>query len=176
MPNDRKPKADSKANSADDQNATASRRLGQLNGQLQTGSDANTSRRRTKAKASPLPADWSDVLGELDKIRKLAATPKSDTTGYIRHKMAGKLWVRERIELLLDKGSFKEVGSAAGTATWKKPTGFKATIEEQEKEVVDDFLPSNNVQGQASVAIVMRDCLLTASIQALERSEGDKYY
>lgn len=150
MPDDPQGKTGSKSSPASAQNYIASRRLGQLNGQIQTGNDeANKSRRRAKAKASPLPADWSDVLGELDKIRKLAATPKSDTTGYIRHKMAGKLWVRERIELLLDNGTFREVGSAAGTATWVKPPGIKATIEEQEKEVVDDFLPSNNVQGWA---------------------------
>jgi len=55
--------------------------------------------------------------------------------------------VRERIELLLDPGSFDEVGSAAGTATWSKPEGVKHSVIEEEKEVVTDFTPSNNVQG-----------------------------
>ena len=103
--------------------------------------------KKARGKKSDQPADWSDVLSELDQVRKLAQTPKTETTGYKRHKQAGKLWVRERIELLLDKSSFREVGSAAGTATWVKTKGPKRSIIEEEKEVVADFSPSNNVQG-----------------------------
>lgn len=127
--------------------------------------------RKSKPRRTELPADWSDVLSELDhvseisivdlfnqhaltnlKVRKLAQTPKTETTGYQRHKQAGKLWVRERIDLLLDRGTFREVGSAAGTATWIKPDGPKRTVIEEEKEVVSDFTPSNNVQGISSTA------------------------
>jgi hypothetical protein len=103
------------------------------------------------SRRSELPADWSDVTAELEHVRKLARTPKSDTTGYIRHKQAGKLWVRERLDLLLDPGSFREVGSAAGTATWAKPDGPKRSVVEEEKESVVDFTPSNNVQGKLSL-------------------------
>jgi acetyl-CoA carboxylase carboxyltransferase component len=103
--------------------------------------------KKPKSRRSELPADWSDVTAELENVRKLARTPKSDTTGYIRHKQAGKLWVRERLDLLLDPGSFREVGSAAGTATWAKPDGPKRSVVEEEKESVVDFTPSNNVQG-----------------------------
>lgn len=104
--------------------------------------------KKSKIRKNELPPDWSDVLSELDHVRKLAQTPKTETTGYQRHKEAGKLWVRERIDLLLDPGSFREVGSAAGTATWYKPKGPKRSVIEQEKEEVSDFTPSNNVQGR----------------------------
>jgi hypothetical protein len=125
-------------------------RLSQLNAQV---GPASTVKKSKKNRGSELPADWSDVLGELDLVRKFAQTPKYDTTGYIRHKEGGKLWVRERIELLLDPGTFAEVGSAAGTATWSKPDGPKHSIIEEEKEVVRDFTPSNNVQGAYSAGL-----------------------
>jgi hypothetical protein len=104
--------------------------------------------RPKKVKKSELPADWSDIRSELDKIRQIAQTPRTETTGYIRQKQAGKLWVRERIEMLLDQGSFREVGSASGTVDWVKPPGPKATVIEEEREVVDGFTPSNNVAGE----------------------------
>jgi hypothetical protein len=126
---------------------TAAQRLSQINSHV---APAFTAKKSKKNRSSELPADWSDVLGELDMVRKFAQTPKYNTTGYIRHKEGGKLWVRERIELLLDPGTFDEVGSAAGTATWSKPDGPKQSIIEEEKEVVTDFTPSNNVQGMCS--------------------------
>jgi hypothetical protein len=124
--------------------STATQRLSQINSHVAPASNAKKSK---KNRGSELPADWSDVLGELDLVRKFAQTPKYDTTGYLRHKEGGKLWVRERIELLLDPGTFDEVGSAAGTAVWSKPDGPKHSVIEEEKEVVTDFTPSNNVQG-----------------------------
>jgi hypothetical protein len=130
--------------------STAAQRLGQINFHVAPASAAKKSK---KNRGSELPADWSDVLGELDLVRKFAQTPKYNTTGYIRQKEGGKLWVRERIELLLDPGTFDEVGSAAGTATWSKPTGPTHSIIEEEKEVVTDFTPSNNVQGMCSPAL-----------------------
>jgi hypothetical protein len=123
---------------------TAVQRLGQINSHV---APAPSTKKSNKNRGSELPADWSDVLGELDLVRKFAQTPKYKTTGYIRHKEAGKLWVRERIELLLDPGTFEEVGSAAGTATWSKPDKPQRSVIEQEKEIVTDFTPSNNVQG-----------------------------
>lgn len=124
--------------------SSAAKRLDQITSHVATAPKKKQSK---KNRGSELPADWSDVLAELDVVRKFAQTPKYDTTGYIRQKEAGKLWVRERIELLLDPGTFEEVGSAAGTATWSKPAGPKNSIIEEEKEVVTDFTPSNNVQG-----------------------------
>ena len=87
------------------------------------------------------------MLAEIDKVRRLGETPKSESTGYKRHKAAGKLWVRERLELLLDTGSFREVGSLAGTVNWIYPDGPKHNVIEEEKQVVGSFTPSNNVQG-----------------------------
>ena len=100
---------------------------------------SNTGRRRRRAKQDELPADYSDILGHLATLRKMAATPDTKKTGYIRQKQAGKLWVRERIEQLLDKGSFREVGSMTGKVKWQQ-TG---PLTEKPKE----FVPSNNVNG-----------------------------
>jgi acetyl-CoA carboxylase carboxyltransferase component len=52
---------------------------------------------------------------------------------------AGKLWVRERVEQLLDPGSFQEVGSVSGTVKWKQLGPVK--------EEPEEYVPSNNVQG-----------------------------
>lgn len=125
--------------------AAATKRLELLNGHMQPKPKP---RRQRKPKVSEPPADWSDVLAELDYIRKIAQTPRTETTGYIRHKEAGKLWVRERVEKLLDTGSFMEVGSAAGTTTWLKSKFPTSSVIEDEKETVGDFTPSNNVQGK----------------------------
>ena len=88
---------------------------------------------------APLPSDYSDITSQLDQIRKIASTPDPNLRGYVRQREAGKLWVRERIEKLVDAGSFYEVGSVAGTTEWKRLT-------ETTEEVVT-FTPSNNVQG-----------------------------
>jgi acetyl-CoA carboxylase carboxyltransferase component len=61
----------------------------------------------------------------------------------VRQKQAGKLWVRERVEQLLDPGSFQEVGSVSGTVTWKQLGPVK--------EEPVDYVPSNNVQGTVFV-------------------------
>ncbi len=125
--------------------ASATRRLELLNQHFDPNSKPKRQKKEKKAEA---PADWSDVLAELDHVRKIAQTPRTETTGYIRQKQAGKLWVRERVELVLDHGSFREVGSAAGTTTWVKTPGPKSSVIEEEKETVADFTPSNNVQGK----------------------------
>ncbi len=125
----------------------ASSRLEQLKQQIQPQASA---RRPRKAKVDEGPADWSDVQEEFDNVRKMAQSPKTDTTGYRRQKAGGKLWVRERVELLLDEGSFREVGSTSGTATWAKKNPSSSSPMEAAKEKVVDFTPSNNVQGITS--------------------------
>ena len=146
-----------------------------LSGHLNPDSPSSTIKaKKSKGRKNEQPADWSDVLSELDQVRKLAQTPKIETTGYQRHKEAGKLWVRERIELLLDKGTFREVGSAAGTATWAKPTGPKRSLIEQEKETVAEFTPSNNVQGTISLLII--DCPALIHHKASERFEVAQFF
>lgn len=96
-------------------------------------------KRRRKGEGSDLPADYSDILGQIATLRKIAATPDSSNRGYVRQKQAGKLWVRERVEQLLDPGSFQEVGSVSGTVQWKQLGGIK--------EEPEEYVPSNNVQG-----------------------------
>ena len=148
--------------------ASAKARLEDINRHL---APRPNQRRQRKAKAAEPPADWSDVLAELDHVRKLAQTPKTDTTGYQRQRQAGKLWVRERVELLLDKGSFREVGSAAGTAVWRRENASADSMIEQEKESIADFTPSNNVQGFGKVW--GRRVLLTADDFTLRAGHAD---
>lgn len=96
-------------------------------------------RRQRARKEDELPTNYSDVLGQLDTLRSFASKPNPANKGYVRQKLQGKLWVRERVEQLLDPGSFQEVGSVSGTVQWKKLAGIK--------EEPVEFTPSNNVQG-----------------------------
>ena len=149
-------------------NASAKARLEGISQQLEPRPNQ---RRQRKSKAAEPPADWSDVLAELDQVRKLAQTPKTNTTGYKRHRQAGKLWVRDRVELLLDKDSFREVGSAAGTATWIRTNESADSMIDQEKETIADFTPSNNVQGFGKIG--GRRVLLTADDFTLRAGHAD---
>lgn len=95
---------------------------------------------KSKSKdTSNLPADYSDVLSQISTLREIASTPNSSNRGYIRQKQAGKLWVRERINQLLDTDTFEEIGSISGTVKWRKTGPMRETPE--------SFVPSNNVQG-----------------------------
>lgn len=60
---------------------------------------------------------WSKELNEL-AVRKRLAAELGGPERVERHKSRGKLTVRERIEGLLDGGSFEEIGSVAGFATY----------------------------------------------------------
>lgn len=96
-------------------------------------------KRRGPKPKSDLPADYSDILGQLQSLGTIARTPDTKNKGYVRQKQAGKLWVRERVLALLDEGSFHEVGSVSGTVKWKKLDGTR--------EEPFSYVPSNNVQG-----------------------------
>lgn len=117
----------------------AAERLAQVSDHLSQSTPSTKKSRRRKSADSDLPADYSDILGQLDTLRKIAATPDPNNRGYVRQKQAGKLWVRERVEQLLDPGSFQEVGSVSGTVQWKK----LGVLQEEPVE----YVPSNNVQG-----------------------------
>ncbi|TKA23593.1 hypothetical protein B0A50_07427 [Salinomyces thailandicus] len=123
------------------QTEKAASRAAQLSGHLNSDTEErpNAGKRRRRAKQDELPADYSDILGQIKTLRTLAATPDTKKTGYIRQKQAGKLWVRERIEQLLDKGSWREVGSMTGKVQWKQLSPLK--------EEPESFQPSNNVNG-----------------------------
>ncbi|OJJ95260.1 hypothetical protein ASPACDRAFT_36501 [Aspergillus aculeatus ATCC 16872] len=122
-----------------------------------------TASKRLRQVASHLPADYSDVLAQVNTLRSIAATPDASRRGYIRQKQAGKLWVRERLDALLDPGSFQEIGSLSGTVTWKQTGPMR------EKPVA--FVPSNNVQGLGRLR--GRRVLLTADDFTLRSGHAD---
>ncbi|KAK4614205.1 Propionyl-CoA carboxylase, carboxyltransferase subunit [Fulvia fulva] len=119
----------------------AAARAEQVSGHLKTDDQtqkSNTGRRRRKDKKDELPADYSDILGHLSTLRQISNTPDTSRRGYVRQIQDGKLWVRERLDKLLDAGSFKEIGSVSGHVKWKHLGG--------EREEPESYLPHNNVQ------------------------------
>ncbi|MEC9253141.1 MAG: biotin carboxylase N-terminal domain-containing protein, partial [Pseudomonadota bacterium] len=95
---------------------------------------------------------WSPVLEAIDTLQALATerlAPGSEDPGVVRQRSRGKLTCRERITLLLDDDSFREVGSVAGFASY-----------DDEGEIVD-FTPANHVGGWGKIhgrtAIVCAD-------------------
>lgn len=83
------------------------------------------------------PRGWEPEIAELrrreEMARRMGGAEKVE-----RHHDAGKLTVRERIELLVDRGSFHEIGTIAGRASYEGG------------ELVD-LSPSNFVMGRALV-------------------------
>ncbi|KAH8636744.1 hypothetical protein IG631_08579 [Alternaria alternata] len=126
---------------------TAKDRLAQVSSHIAPNTPK---RRRRKAADSDAPADYSDILGQIATLRKIAATPDTNNRGYLRQKQAGKLWVRERVEQLLDPGSFQEVGSVSGTVKWKQLGPVK--------EEPEEYVPSNNVQGMV-IEMMVGKCI-----------------
>ena len=145
MPNDNSPKPSPAA-----ANPNPTKRLSQVAGHISSASPKKRSPKSRKDKnKDDLPADYSDILGQLATLRTIASTPDPANTGYVRQKQAGKLWVRERVLALLDEGSFREVGSVSGTVEWK--TKSRALPEERSSSSTQEepvsYIPSNNVQG-----------------------------
>ena len=63
---------------------------------------------------------WVPLLEQVQTLKDLALErlkPGSEDPGVVRQRTRGKLTCRERIELLLDDGSFHEIGSVAGFAS-----------------------------------------------------------
>jgi hypothetical protein len=162
---------------------TAQSRLAQLSSQLTSSpnppetasaTQPNTKARRralrkSKDPSADLPVDYSDILAHLATMRKIALTPSSTDRGYSRQKAQGKLWVRERIEKLLLPNTWTEIGSVAGTATWRlDPTN-------PQSEHVDTFIPSNNPQGfgLVSTASGNRTIYLTADDFSVRAGHAD---
>ena len=79
---------------------------------------------------------WIKEIDELNHRKSLAHRLGGDE-GIKRQREAGKLTVRERIDLLLDKDSFNEIGSIAGKATYDERDGS-----------ITSFIPANFVAGQ----------------------------
>ena len=81
---------------------------------------------------------WAPLMKGVAAIKRLAnerLQPGSEDPGVVRQRSRGKLTCRERIDLLLDEGSFQEVGSV---------TGFPSYDEDGN---IDAFTPSNHVGG-----------------------------
>ncbi|KAI1296991.1 ClpP/crotonase [Xylaria venustula] len=124
-------------------------------------------RRKQAAVAAGPPADYSDRLSQIATLEKLARTPNINHRGYARQKKAGKLWVRERVEALLDEGSLQEIGSVAGEVTWAK----EKSEDGAEKEVIAAFTPSNSVQGYGRLG--GRKIVFTADDYTLRAGHAD---
>ncbi len=85
---------------------------------------------------------WVPTLKEVETLKRLAAerlAPGSEDPGVVRQRSRGKLTCRERIELLLDDSSFREIGSVAGFASYDWDGN------------VDAFTPANHVGGWGEV-------------------------
>ena len=80
---------------------------------------------------------WQPEIEEL-KRRQALADQMGGEAGVAEQRKRGKLTVRERIELLSDPGSFREIGKLAGAATY------------EDDELVD-VRPSNTVIGLAGL-------------------------
>jgi len=85
---------------------------------------------------------WAPVLEEVRTLQRLAEErlgPDSMEKGVVRQRDRGKLHCRDRIRLLLDDGSFREVGSLAGFASY------------DEFGEIDAFTPANHVGGTGQI-------------------------
>ena len=78
---------------------------------------------------------WEKEIEEL-RDRQALARELGGPERVKRHKDGGKLTVRERIDQLLDPGSFREIGSVAGKASY------------DEAGNIAGFMPANLVMGR----------------------------
>ena len=76
---------------------------------------------------------WQPEIDELNRRKKMAEKMGGQVGIDVQHER-GKLTVRERIDLLADKGSFQEIGQLAGAATY-------------DGEKLVDVRPSNSIIG-----------------------------
>jgi len=107
---------------------------------------------------------WKKELAELT-LRKELAQRMGGVEKIQRHRDNGKLPVRERIDQLVDEGSFVEVGGLAGSGQY------------DEKGMLVDLTPSNLLMGRARIggrtAVVMGDDF-TVRGGANDGAVGDK--
>jgi len=85
---------------------------------------------------------WAPMLAEVRALQSIAHNrfaPDSKDPGVVRQRSRGKLTCRERIDLLLDKDSFREVGSLAGFVSY-----------DRDGRIVD-FTPANHVGGWGTI-------------------------
>ncbi len=92
--------------------------------------------------AGALLSGWEPLLDEVATLQRLASErlgSDSVEPGVVRQRNRGKLHCRDRIRLLLDEGSFREVGSLAGFASY-----------DDEGEIAA-FTPANHVGGTGKI-------------------------
>ncbi len=77
--------------------------------------------------ASPNPDDgeWALELAEL-RLRRQQAAAMGGPEALARHKASGRMNVRERIDALLDEGTFREVGRITGKGHYDQDGHFKS--------------------------------------------------
>jgi acetyl/propionyl-CoA carboxylase alpha subunit/acetyl-CoA carboxylase carboxyltransferase component len=86
---------------------------------------------------------WAPMLADVQALQDIAHrrfAPNSNDPGVVRQRHRGKLTCRERIDLLLDAGSFREVGSLTGFADY------------DDEGRVSGFTPANHVGGWGKIA------------------------
>ena len=95
---------------------------------------------------------WMPLLDDVATMQRLALerlAPGSEEPGVVRQRSRGKLTCRERIDLLLDDDTFREVGSIAGFASY------------DDEGAITAFTPANHVGGWGRIegrsAIVCAD-------------------
>jgi pyruvate carboxylase len=94
--------------------------------------------------APPVTADegWAPMLDKVAALQAIAhkrLAPGSNDPGVVRQRNRRKLTCRERIDGLLDPGSFREIGSLAGFASF------------DEAGDVMEFTPASHVGGQGRI-------------------------
>lgn len=86
---------------------------------------------------------WAPMMGQVAALQAIAHArfaPGSTDPGVVRQRNRAKLTCRERIDLLLDPGSFREIGSLAGFASYDGDGG------------VAGFTPANHVGGWGGIS------------------------
>ena len=92
--------------------------------------------------AIPEDQTWRPLLKEVSTLQNIAHarfSPSTQDPGVLRQRSRNKLSCRERIDLLLDADSFREVGSLAGFASYDEEGG------------IADFTPANHVGGWGKI-------------------------
>ena len=87
-------------------------------------------------------SSWQEVLDSVATLQGIARdrlAPGSTESGVVRQRSRGKLTCRERIDLLLDSESFREVGSLAGFTSYGEDGSISA------------FTPANHVGGWGEI-------------------------
>jgi acetyl-CoA carboxylase carboxyltransferase component len=106
---------------------------------------------------------WQPEIDELNQRKKMSEQMGGQTGIDVQHQR-GKLTIRERLDLLTDKGSFQEIGQLAGAATY------------DEGKLVD-VRPSNMVIGLCSLngrKVVLNGGDFTVRGGAADASIGNK--